>query len=131
MLINVKNNSVYSDKFRLSVVILNQIDLATDEDKHYQIDYWAALFKAGTWEEIKMLASENKYLKEASEAFYKLSNEEKIRLQCEAREEYHRIQRSIKHAHQKEIDALTSEIKTLKEENHLLRLQLEASRQFS
>ena len=53
-LINVKNHEVYSDNLTLSVVNLSRIDLATDEDKKYQIDYWARLFKATTWEEIHM-----------------------------------------------------------------------------
>lgn len=59
MLMNVKNHSIYSDKLRLSVVELNQIEMATEEDKAFQIDYWAALFKAKTWEEIKMLAEKD------------------------------------------------------------------------
>ena len=46
---------LYSDKLRLSVVDLTKIDMATKEDKAYHIDYWASLFKATTWEEIKML----------------------------------------------------------------------------
>lgn len=55
--LNVKNYSLYSDKIQLSVLDLTCIHLATEEDKFYQIDYWASLFKATTWEEIKMLAS--------------------------------------------------------------------------
>ena len=39
MLLNVKNHRIYNDKFRLSVVDLTQIELATEEDKTYQIDY--------------------------------------------------------------------------------------------
>ena len=65
-LLNVKNHIVYSDKLRLSVVDLTCIDLATEEDKRYHIDEWAALFRAGTWEEIKMLAQNNDYIREAS-----------------------------------------------------------------
>lgn len=44
-LINVKNHHIYSDNFILSVVDLSRIDLATEEDKAYQIDYWASLLK--------------------------------------------------------------------------------------
>ena len=51
-LINIKNHEVYSDNLTLSVVDLNQIKLATDEDKTYHIDYWASLFKADSWEGI-------------------------------------------------------------------------------
>jgi hypothetical protein len=33
------------------VLDLRQIDMATDEDKAYKLDYWARLFKARTWED--------------------------------------------------------------------------------
>ena len=72
---------------------LTRTDLATEEDKQYQIDYWAALFKATTWEELKMLAEKNDTIAEATETVYKLSEEEMIRLQCEAREDYYRRQK--------------------------------------
>ena len=39
---------IFSSKFKLSVVELNHIELATDEDKAFQIDHWARLFKAKT-----------------------------------------------------------------------------------
>ena len=42
-----------------------------------------------------MLAQKNDYIKEASDTIYQLSQEEKIRQQCEAREDYYRRQRSI------------------------------------
>ena len=88
-LMNVKNYHVYSDNFTLGVVDLSRIDLATEEDKKYYIDYWAKLFKASTWEEIIMLASENKYLSEASNTIFQLSADEQIRKQCRDREEYY------------------------------------------
>ena len=69
---------------------LTRIDLATEEDQKFQIDYWASLFKATTWEELCMLAKNNQYIQEASETVYELTQEEKIRLQCEAREDYFR-----------------------------------------
>lgn len=34
-------------------------------DRTYQIDRWAALFKATIWEELKMLAKTNQYIEEA------------------------------------------------------------------
>jgi len=45
-LINVKNHEIYSDNFVLSAINLSRINLATEEDKKYQIDHWARLFKA-------------------------------------------------------------------------------------
>ena len=92
-LLNVKNYVKYSDKLSLHVIDLTHRDLATEEDKRYQIDCWAAFFKATTWEELRMLAKKNEAIAEAVETVYKLSEEEKIRLQCEAREDYYRRQR--------------------------------------
>lgn len=47
---NVKKHYIYNDNFTLNVLDLSQIELATDEDKAYKMDYWAKLFKAKTWE---------------------------------------------------------------------------------
>ena len=103
------NYTIYSDKLRLSVLDLTHINLATEEDRQYQIDYWASLFKATTWEELKMLAEKNESLAEATETLYKLSQEEMIRLQCEAREDYYRRERSI----QRQMRELTTTNKEL------------------
>ena len=94
-MLNVKNHLVYSDKFILSVVNLNQIELATKEDKEYQIDYWARIFKAKTWEEIKMFAKDNEYLQEAAESLYVANADEIVRQQCRAREDAERLQRTL------------------------------------
>lgn len=37
LLMNIKNHHVFSSKFRLYVVDLSKIDLATEEDKYYEI----------------------------------------------------------------------------------------------
>lgn len=42
-----------------------------------------------------MLAKQDDYINEASATIYQLSQEENIRLQCEAREDYYRRQRSV------------------------------------
>ena len=85
-----KNHRKYSDKLRLSVLDLNCIKQETEGDRKYKIDYWAGLFKSTTWEEIKMYAESDEYLREAVDTVYKLTQDEKIRQQCEAREDYYR-----------------------------------------
>lgn len=92
---NTKNHKIYSDKFRLIVLDLTQENLATEEDRAYAANLWAALFKAATWEELKMLAKSNSGIREAVATIHKLTSTEKIRLKCEAREEYHRRMRTI------------------------------------
>ena len=89
-LMNVKSHKIYSDKLRLSVLDLKQISLATEEDKAYHIDYWARLFKATTWKELKKMAEQYPIFNEAARTAVVLSEDEKIRQQCEAREDYYR-----------------------------------------
>ncbi|MGN0431508.1 MAG: Rpn family recombination-promoting nuclease/putative transposase [Lachnospiraceae bacterium] len=121
MLMNVKKHTIYSDKFILSVVDLTQIELATEEDKENQLDYWASLFKATTWEDIKMIAKNNSYFAEAAETMYQLSADEQIRLQCQARADFERQERSNRHQHEEEVASLKAEIVTLQETNTALR----------
>lgn len=85
----VKNHQIYNDNFALHVIDLSQIHLATDEDIFYQIHHWASLFKARTWEEMKLLASNNEYFAQASESVFQLSTDELIRKQCLDRKEYY------------------------------------------
>lgn len=44
-----------------------------------------------------MLAKNNNYISDAASTVYRLSQEEMIRLQCEAREDYYRTQLGLKH----------------------------------
>lgn len=92
-LLNVKNHELYSDKLSLSVVNLNQIDKATEEDRKYGIDHWARLFKATTWEAIKLLAKENEYISSAAETMYESSQDKSMRFFMEGVEEANRIRR--------------------------------------
>lgn len=77
------------------MVNLNQIELATKEDQDYNIDYWARIFKAKTWEELKMFAKDNEYLQEAAESLYVANGDEIVRQQCRAREDAERLQRTL------------------------------------
>lgn len=88
-LINVKNHHVYTDSLTLYVADLTRIDLATEEDKRYHIDGWARLFKANTWEELRMTASEDEALYEAAKTLFYQSSDEEIRMRCLDREEYY------------------------------------------
>ncbi len=94
-IMNEKSHKIYSDKFQLYVLDLTQIEMATSEDKAHALDYWAKLFTAKTWEEIHMLAKEKPVIQDASETVYKLSKEEEVRLQCQAREAYYRAQHAF------------------------------------
>ena len=87
---NVKNGRIYTNKFGINVLNLRCIDNATEADKRNKLDVWARLFKARTWEEIKMIAENYDFAREAANSIYAVSADEAIRLQCEARERYER-----------------------------------------
>lgn len=125
MLMNVKNHRIYNDKFTLSVVDLSRIELATEEDKAYHIDYWARLFKAKTWEDIKMLAEKNEYLQEAAQSVYMANAEEIVRQKCRAREDAERHERTLK----RDMNRLKEENATVKKENAAVKEQYAAMKE--
>ncbi len=87
-MMNVKSHHIFTDKIALSVVNLKHIELATQEDRKWEIDYWASFFKATTWEELKMLAERNQVMGDAVNTIYELTADESIREQCKAREKH-------------------------------------------
>ena len=132
-LLNVKDYSLYSDKLRLSVLDLTRIDLATEEDRSCQLDCWARFFKATTWEELHMLAQNNETIGEAASTVYKLTQEERIRMECEAREDYYRTQRDmqlIMKRSTEKLEKLTAENEVLTNENEVLSNENDRLRQW-
>ncbi|MBQ6442512.1 MAG: hypothetical protein IJJ13_07990 [Lachnospiraceae bacterium] len=84
---------------------LKHIDLPTEEDRRHKIDQWARLFKATTWEVLKMLSESDSIWAEDGETILKISADEHMRQLLEAREDCHRRQ----------IDAQTLYNKAIKE----------------
>lgn len=84
-LMNIKTHQLYSSKFSIYVVDLSRIDLATEEDSEYEIDRWAKLFKASTWEELFMIAKNNPTLMQASNDLYEINADELMRQKARAR----------------------------------------------
>ena len=116
-LLNMKNMHAYTDKFSLHVIDLKCIDLATEEDKTYQTDVWAAFFKAKTWEEMRMLAERKPGLQSSVETLYQLNSDEQIR---ETLDRFVRAQRREQ--------GYLNTISSLEQENAALRAELEALR---
>lgn len=79
----------------LNVLSLKHIELATEDDKLWQIDKWAKLFAAKTWRDIKMIAKDNKILTSAAQSLYTINSDELIREQCQAREDFERHERTV------------------------------------
>lgn len=81
-----------------------------------------------------MLAQENENLKEAATTVYQLTQEERIRMECEAREDYYRTQLGWQKRLKKQadtIESLSTEVKSLTAEIERLRRQLESPTQES
>ena len=112
-ILNIRNHHVYSSKLRLSVLDLTHIDMATDEDKTYKIDYWARLFKSSTWEDLNMLAQSDVIIKDAAETVYEISQDKLIREQMEAREANIRSEKALRKHYEDEIGELHSSLKNM------------------
>ena len=92
-MMNLKNHHVYTTKFNLYVVDLTQIELATQEDIDTGLVYWTQVFKAKTWEELRQMAERNQELQEATEALYVYNQDEIVKEQCRARQDYYNHER--------------------------------------
>ena len=88
LLMDVIQHRIYSSKFAVNVLDLSHIELATQEDKSWGLDFWARLFKAKTWEEMKMIAKDNEYFTEASNTLCDLYADFNVRERCRDREDY-------------------------------------------
>lgn len=88
VLMNKRNHEIYSDKLGINVLNLKSVgdDSVIEEPK--ELYEWAELFKATTWEEIRMLAEKNEYIADTVVTLRQLTADEKIRMQCQAREDY-------------------------------------------
>ena len=117
-MLNTKNYQKYSDKFTIHVLDLTQVHLARKDDKDQELDRWAKMFTASTWEEFKMISADNKYMEEAGKTLFTLNGDDRIREQCEAREDYRRTWESVK----QEIE----ELKALNEKKDALIASLKA-----
>ena len=92
-MMNIKNHHVYTTKFNLYVVDLTQTKLATQEDVDTGLVYWTQVFKAKTWEELRQMAERNQELQEATEALYVYNQDEIVKQQCRARQDYYNHER--------------------------------------
>lgn len=86
--LDIVQHRIYSSKFAVNVLDLSHIELATQEDKEWNLDFWARLFKAKTWEKMKMIAKDNEYFTEASNTLCDLYADFNVRERCRDREDY-------------------------------------------
>ncbi len=67
---------------------LSCLEQVPEEERNSPLYYWACVFKAKTWKEVLAMAEQSESIKKAVVTLRELSEDEKIRLQCEARERY-------------------------------------------
>ena len=94
-LANDISHKIFSDKFRLSVLQLNQSEHATEEDTACKRVLWAKFFKATTWEEVSMLANHDPIFAEAAKTIYRVTEDERVRYHCDAIERGERTHRTL------------------------------------
>ena len=89
-LLNTENHREYSSKFEIRVLSLNQLENATLEEKNdpNSLYHWARLFKASTWEELKMITQDNPMMNSFVGTVMQLTAEEKVAQACEMRRRY-------------------------------------------
>ena len=90
-LMDVEDQFLYSDKLCIKVLDLTQLDAAKKQANiNKKLVKWASIFKAETLEELEQLANGEEVFEKMVVTMKKLSEDEKIRMQCEAREDYER-----------------------------------------
>lgn len=90
-ILDVEDGYLYSDKLCIKVLDLTQLEKAKQKpETNKKLLKWASIFKAETLEELEQLASGEEVFENMVVTMKKLSEDEKIRMQCEAREDYER-----------------------------------------
>ena len=90
-ILDVEDGYLYSDKLCIKVLDLTQLEKTKQEpETNKKLLKWASIFKAETLEELEQLASGEEVFENMVVTMKKLSEDEKIRMQCEAREDYER-----------------------------------------
>ena len=109
---------------------LNQLGNLEDEKNMPEIYYWAQLFKATTWEEIKMLAEKNETIRKSIVTLKELTVDEKAKMQMEARERYRRdmvaAQDFVREQCEEEIQGLKDNLQQSHDENVKLQKEKDA-----
>ena len=120
-LYNLKTGHKYSDKFGIYMLQLNQLGNPDDEQNMPELYYWAQLFKSRTWEEIRMLAEKNEFIKQSIVTLQELTADEKARMQMEARERHRRDLAASKELGKQESEEMIQSLKgTIEEQQNTI-----------
>ena len=126
-LANDISQKIFSDKFRLSVLQLNQAEHATEEDIVCKRVLWAKFFKATTWEEVSTLANQDSIFAEAAKTIYRVTEDERVRYHCDAIERGERTHRTLVNQlneQEQQLNEQKQQLAAKEQENTLLRALL-------
>ena len=85
---NRRTSYEFTGKIALHVLDLSCLEQVPEEERQSALYYWACVFKAKTWKEVLAMTEQSESIKKAVVTLRELSEDEKIRQQCEARERY-------------------------------------------
>ena len=115
-----ENLQRYTDKFTLSVVCLPYIGKATEKDRRSRLTEWAEMFAATEWEELRMIAQQNKDIDIAVTSMFTLFQDDNIREQMIARDEYYAHENYMKRTIEEQKILLDEKDRSLKEKDKAL-----------
>ena len=117
---------IFSDKFKISIVDMTSVDMAKAIDVEQGLAKWARLFRATTWEELKMLAQEDKTIDKALSTAWQLTEDERIRDQKQRREDSERYWNALLKDVSDTKQALEEKTQELEESNKALKEKTQA-----
>ena len=91
---NRRTGYEFTGKIALHVLDLSCLKQVPEEERNSALYHWACVFKAKTWKEVLAMAGQSESIKKAVVTLRELSEDEKIRLQCENRECYQKKNQS-------------------------------------
>ena len=89
------NKMFYTRNFGIIIVQLKENENAEKPEIDSGLNKWAQLFLAETWEELQGMIKESEWMAETMYTLRNLTEDEKIRLECEARDRYEHDRASL------------------------------------
>ncbi len=103
----------YSSLIKLNALYLSQIELATQEDHDNKLVYWAKMFRAKTWDELKEICSNKPELEEVADYMYKSNVQDPQKTLFEAHQKYLMDRNSLSELYADTLERLESAEQTI------------------
>ena len=94
-LCDTRDGKIYTRNFSIIIVQLKENENAEKPEIDSGLNKWAQLFLAETWEELQGMIKESEWMAETMYTLRNLTEDEKIRLECEARDRYEHDRASL------------------------------------